>query len=221
MIQTQQSKDDDLKDAVVDELAWTPSVNSTHIGVTVDHGAVTLSGEVDTFPERLAAEKAVLRVHGVTTVAEEVTVHNRWTEATDTDIAREATEALERAVDVPMDSVQAVVHDRFITLSGPVMWQYQREAAERAVRYLKGVTGVVNDITIRPSARAVGLRDALSAAFVRNAQLEVKNITILTQGGAVTLEGSVHSPAERRSADIAAWSAPGVTGVVNHLQVVV
>lgn len=197
-------------------------MNSTHIGVAVDHGAVTLSGEVGTFPERLAAEQAALRVRGVTAVAEEVTVRDIWGGAnTDADIAREAGEALQGAVDVPSDSVRAVVADHCITLSGPVTWHYQREAAERAVRYLKGVTGVYNTVKIKPTVSASGLKTAISAAFVRNAQLEGRNITVSADRGAVTLEGTVHSPAERRQANMAAWSAPGVTAVMNHLHVVV
>ena len=153
MTQTQQRSDAQLKDAIANELAWTPSVNSAHIGVAVDHGAVTLSGEVDSYPERRLAEKAALRVDGVTAVAEEVTVRNTWGPANESDIAREASEALARAVDVP-DSVKAVVRDHFITLSGSVPWYYQRQAAERAVRYLKGVAGVHNTVAVKPTVSA-------------------------------------------------------------------
>ncbi|MDQ6615662.1 MAG: BON domain-containing protein [Actinomycetota bacterium] len=218
MTQTLQRTDADLKDAVAEELAWTPSVNSAHIGVAVDHGAVTLSGEVDTYPERLQAEKAALRVRGVVAVAEEVTVRNSWGAANPADVAREASEALERAVNVP-DSVKAVVHDHFITLSGTVAWQFQRAAAERAVRFLRGVTGVHNNIAIKPAVSAAGLKNAISAAFVRSAQLEGKNITVTADGGVVTLEGTVHSWSDKSQATTAAWSAPGVTSVMNRLRI--
>lgn len=221
MTQAQQRTDADLKEAVADELDWTPSINSTQIGVAVDHGAVTLSGEVNTYPEKLSAEKAALRVHGVTAVAEEVKVRDAWGATNDSDIAREASEALERTVDVPADSVKAVVQDHCITLSGPVTWHYQREAAERAVRYLRGVSGVDNKVTIKPTISTDGLKTKISAAFVRNAQLEGKNITVSADAGVVTLDGTVHTAAERRQANFVAWSAPGVTGVTNHLQVVV
>lgn len=219
MTKTEQRTDAELKDAVANELAWTPSVNSTRIGVAVDHGAVTLSGEVDTYPERRFAEKAALRVRGVTAVAEEVTVRKTWGAANDADIAREASEALARAVDLP-DSVKVVVRDHFITLSGPVTWHYQLEAAERAVRYLKGVTGVLNTVEIKPTVSAAGLKTAISAALVRNAQLEGKHITVTADAGVVTLEGTVHSWSESRQANAAAWSGPGVTRVMNHLRVV-
>lgn len=203
----------------MDEIRWTPSINSARIGVAVDHGSVTLSGEVDSYPERLLAEKAALRVRGVTAVAEEVTVHNTWGARNDSEIAVEATDALERAVDVPSDSVKAVVRSHHITLSGEVPWHYQREAADRAVRYVRGVFGVSNSISVKPTVTPVGLKTAITAALVRNAQLEGSAITVTTDGGHITLEGAVHSWAERRQADTAAWSAPGVTNVSNHLRI--
>jgi osmotically-inducible protein OsmY len=136
MTRAQRRPDAELKAAVVDELQWTPGVDSTYIGVSVTDGAVTLSGEVESYPEKSLAEKAVQRVRGVTAIAEEITVRDTWG-AADTDIAREAGEALQRSVDVP-DTVRATVHGRVVTLSGVVEWQYQRAAAARAVRHLKG-----------------------------------------------------------------------------------
>jgi osmotically-inducible protein OsmY len=218
--QTQTRDDGQLKSAVIEELKWMPSVNDLHIGVAVDHGAVTLSGEVDSYPEKHLAESAALRVRGVSAVAEELTVRSTWGTVSDADVAREASEALSRAIDVPSDTVTAVVHDHFVTLSGSTAWQYQREAAHRAVRYLKGVAGVVNGITIQPTVSTVGLKGAISAALVRSARLEAKDITVSADSGNVTLEGTVHSPYERRQASAAAWSAPGVTGVTNHLIVI-
>ena len=220
MTQTQTRSDSQLKDAVVDELKWTPSVNDVHIGVAVDHGAVTLSGEVDSYPEKHHAESAAMRVRGVSAVAEELTVRSAWGAISDADVAREASEALDRAIDVPNDTVKVVVHDHFVTLSGTAVWQYQREAAHRAVRYLKGVVGVMNSITIKPSVSTAGLKNSISAALVRTARLEGKDIAVTTNSGDVTLEGTVHSPYERRQAGAAAWSAPGVTGVTNHLVVI-
>jgi osmotically-inducible protein OsmY len=219
MTQTQHQTDSELQAAVVDELEWTPSVNSSHIGVSADHGAITLSGEVTSYPEKHNAEKAALRVRGVHAVAAEITVRNNWGAGNDIDIAREASEALERAVDVPSDSVKASVEKQFITLSGPVAWQFQRVAAERAVRYLRGVTGVANTITVTPTVSATGLQKAISSALVRNAQLEGKRITVTATAGVATLEGTVHSWSESQQANTAAWSAPGVTRVVNNLRI--
>jgi osmotically-inducible protein OsmY len=220
MTQTQIRSDRQLKDAVIEELRWTPSVNEVHIGVAVDHGAVTLSGEVGSYPETHHAERAALRVRGVSAVAEELTVRSTLGVISDADLAREASEALDRSIDVPSDTVKVVVQDRFVTLSGSATWQYQREAAHRAVRYLKGVVGVLNSITIEPTASTAGVKDSINAALVRTARLEGKDITVTADAGEVTLGGTVHSDYERRQASAAAWSAPGVTGVTNHLAVI-
>jgi osmotically-inducible protein OsmY len=218
--QPEHRSDAELQKAVIDELTWTPSVDSTHIGVSVNRGGVTLSGEVESYPEKLLAEKAALRVRGVTAIAEQITVRTNWGAPNDTDIARDATHALEHAIDVPPDLVKVAVHEHVISLSGAVPWQFQREAAGRAVRYLKGVTGVSNNVTIRPSVSAVGIKTAISAAFVRSAQLDGKRTTVSAdEAGAVTLDGQVQSWAERRHAEHAAWAAPGVTAVINHLSI--
>jgi osmotically-inducible protein OsmY len=219
MTQTQRRTDTQLKNAIVEELDWTPNVSSAHIGVAVDNGAVTLSGEVDSYPERHYAEKAALRVRGVTAVAEEITVRHATNRPTDADIAREAGEALDRAVDVPDGVVKAVVHDGRITLTGPVTWQFQRGAAGRAVRYIKGVAAIHNEIVIKPIATSYGIKTAISAALTRSAQLESQHITVTAHDSTATLEGTVRSWHERQQAGIAAWSAPGVTEVTNHLRV--
>jgi osmotically-inducible protein OsmY len=218
MTQFRGRTDTELKNAVTEELDWTPNINSSHIGVTAEQGAVTLSGEVDTYPQKHHAEEAALRVRGVTAVAEEITVRI-VSRPTDADIAREAAEALDRAVDVPSEVVKAVVHDGRIILSGHVTWQFQREAANRAVRYLKGVTGVHNSVVIRPVATSDGIKTAISAALTRSAQLESQHITVTTHDSIATLEGTVRSWHDRQAAGIAAWSAPGVTEVTNHLRV--
>jgi osmotically-inducible protein OsmY len=219
MTQTLTMTDADLKRSVVAELDWNPRINSTRIGVAVDHGTVTLSGEVDTYPEKYLAEKTVLATRGILAVAEEMTVRSTWGEATDTDIAREATEALERAIDVPKDSIKVAVRDHYITLSGPVTWHYQREAAHRAVRYLRGVAGVVNTVIVTPTLSTADIKASITAALVRSAQLDGKNIQVTHDAGTVTLTGRVASWAELRHADHVAWSAPGVTSVRNQLKV--
>jgi osmotically-inducible protein OsmY len=210
--------DTQLKDAIVSEMEWTPSINSEKVGVSVNHGAVTLSGEVDSYPEKFLAEQAALRVRGVHAVAEEITVRSIWT-SSDTDIAREAAEALERAIDVPERGVVVEVHGGAITLSGSTHWNFQRVAAERAVKYLKGVTAVRNTIAIDPIASARDIKTAITGAFIRDAQLEGRNIKVTAAGGEVTLEGAVHSWSEWQHAESAAWSAPGVTHVTTKLHV--
>ena len=138
----------------------------------------------------------------------------------DTDIAREAAEALDRAVDIPAGSVTASVHDHAITLSGQLPWNYQREAAGRAVRGLRGVTDLHNTVSIRPEASATDIKTSISAALVRTARAEAQDTVVTADtAGIVTLAGTVHSMTERRAAEYAAWSAPGVADVINHLRV--
>jgi osmotically-inducible protein OsmY len=210
--------DTDLKNAVSDAIDWLPSVNSAHIGVSVSQGVVTLSGQVDSYPQRYQAEKAALRVRGVNAVAEEITVRG-LAGTTDSGIAKEAHEALERAVDVPKDTVKVTVQEHVITLTGNMTWQFQREAAARAVRYLHGVIGIHNNLSIKPAASADGIKTAITDALTRDAQLEARNITVMTDGGHVTLEGKVHTWSEQHQADWAAWSAPGVSAVTNNLRI--
>jgi len=186
----------------------------------VNDGAVMLSGEVDSYPEKLQAEHAAMRVRGVTAIAEELTVRGKWQGAGDLDIAREATDALDRAVNVPDGAVTATVHDHIITLSGHVPWDYQRESAARAVRYLKGVTGLHNMIAIKPTVSASGIRTSIAAALVRSAEVDGRTVTVHAgDDGVVRLEGTVRSWHEREVAQRAAWFAPGVTSVINDLHV--
>lgn len=219
MTKSPHRSDSELKRAVIDELKWTPEVNSAHIGVSVNDGAVTLSGEVDSFPEKRLAAMVVERVHGVTAIAQEITVNDTWNGITDTDIARKAGQAVEHAVDIP-DTVKVTVHNRIITLTGTVPWHFQHQAAERTVHHIKGVKEVRNNIAIRPTASPVDIKAGITAALVRNAQLEGRKITVETDAaGVVTLEGTIGSWAERRQAERSAWAAPGVTGVVDHLRI--
>jgi osmotically-inducible protein OsmY len=211
--------DRELKRAVVEELEWTPSVDSTHIGVTVTGGAVTLFGEVDSYPEKRMAEKAAERVRGVSAIAEDITVRTTGSAVNDTDIARDTGEALRRSVDVP-DSVQVSVRDGVLTLSGMVTWQFERAAAGRAVRYAEGVTVIDNEIALRAGAAAEDLSSAIGAALLRNAELEAVSITVATaDDGEATLTGAVASWSQRRQAEHVAWSAPGVTRITNLLTV--
>jgi osmotically-inducible protein OsmY len=220
MTQNQNRTDTQLKSSVIAELAWTPSVNETHIGVAVADGVVTLSGQADSYPEKILAERAALRVRGVNAVAEEITVRNTFGAVSDTTLASEAMKALAQAIDVPVDSVQVTVHNHVVHLAGTVSWQFQRVAAGRAVRYLKGVSNVSNSVIVKPIASAMGVHAAIDAALVRNAEFEGKNITVTSDdAGTVTLSGKVHSWAERRQTEQTAWSAPGVTAVKNHLQI--
>jgi osmotically-inducible protein OsmY len=216
---TERPSDGALKAAVAEELKWMPSINSANIHVSVEYGLVTLSGEVDNYPDKFLAEKAALRVHGVSGVFGEIQVRENWSVLSDSEIAAEASAALDKAIDIPPGSVQVAVHDHVVTLSGAVNWHFQRQSAERAVRYLKGVTDLRNTVTIKPQLSAAGLKTKITTALVRNAQLEEKGIAVTADDSVVTLTGKVRTCAERHQADMTAWSAPGVTSVTNQLVV--
>lgn len=218
MTQTTTRTDTELKNAVIAELTWTPSIDGTHIGVSVNHGAVSLSGEVESFPERRLAQEAATRVHGVTAIAADISVRSNWGAANDVDLARDAGHAIDRATNVPDDSVKVVVHEHRITLSGEVSWHYQREAAVSAVEFLKGVDEVVNQIGIRPNVSTTDIRHSIVEAYVRSAQVEGDHLDVrATPAGAVTLAGTVGTWDERHQAEHLAWSAAGVTSVDNQL----
>lgn len=219
MTQTMTVTDTNLKALVADELRWTPAVDATKIGVAVNGGAVTLSGTVPSYPEKVLAGKAALRVRGVSALAQELTVHSEWARTDDADIAGEVVDALRRSVDVP-SSVQATVAQHAVTLTGEVEWHFQRVAATHAVRSLRGVTGVVDAMTIRPRVHAGDVRHEITQALARNAALEGSHISVVVVSeGTVRLDGTVRFWAERHQAEHAAWAAAGVHSVINHLRI--
>jgi len=209
-----------LQRDVIDELRWDPAVGRAEIGVAAKDGVVTLSGEVDTFAQKYAAEHAATRVGGVRAVAEELTVKlPTATERSDTDLAHAAVTALRWDVEVPDDRVTVRVEDGWIALEGTVEWQYQRTAAVRALRYLTGVKGLTNLITVKPRASAPDVRAKIETALKRSAELDAQRIQVEASNGTVRLTGNVRSWAERNDAEQAAWSAPGVSKVEDRLLV--
>ncbi len=211
----------ELTRAVTDELSWTPGLDGDQISVAVTDGAVTLAGKVNSYPDKQQAVKAALRVRGVTALADELVVVPTTGLRSDTDIARDAGAALDGTVTLPPTAVKATVHDSAITLTGTVAWQYQREAAERAVAPLRGVSAVHNQIALRPPATVdvAHAKSGITAALVRSAHADAQRIRVDVNGSQVILTGVVSSWAERRQAAHAAWSTPGVTEVDNQLTV--
>ena len=209
-----------LQRDVIEELRWDPTVGRVEIGVAAKDGVITLSGEVDTFAQKYAAEHAAKRVGGVRAVAEELTVKlPSTTQRSDTELAHAAVNALRWDVVVPDDRVTVRVEDGWIALEGTVEWQYQRTAAERALRYLTGVKGLTNLITVKPRVTAADVRAKIETALERSAEIDAQQIHVEAFNGTVRLTGRVRSWAERNDAEQAAWSAPGVTKVEDRLLV--
>lgn len=210
--------DAQLKQDVAAELEWDPLIDAARIGVEVKGGVVTLAGHLDSYPQKLAAERAAQRVAGVKAVAVEIDVRIPGSsQRTDGDIASAASDALRWNALVPGDRVQLKVEDGWITLGGELDWAYQRSAAETAVRDLVGVRGVFNRIELKPKVSAANVKTKIEAALQRAAHFDADAITVNVEGGKVVLKGRVHSHAERRIVEDATWAAPGVTSVVDQI----
>lgn len=206
-----------VRDRVVHQLEWDPEVDASGVGATAKNGVVTLTGYIDTYSGKLAAERAAKRVRGVRGVANDIEVRLKLGR-TDADIAGDAVRALELRGTVPA-TVQAVVHDGHVTLTGKVGWLYQARDAEKAVRHIKGVRGVFNHIEVAGGAIARDVRYRIVEAFHRNADLDAGHVAIEVSGGVATLTGSVTTWQQRETAERAAANAPGIVRVSNGILV--
>jgi osmotically-inducible protein OsmY len=211
--------DESIREDVLFELKWDPKITSSDIAVAVKDGVITLSGFVPSYWEKDAAEKAVKRVYGVRGVANDIRV--KYTSArTDPEIARDAVRVLENHILIPSDQIKVTVKDGIVTLDGNVHWQFQKRLAQSAVKKLKGVIDIVNNIEIKPKASAAQVKARIEDALRRSAEVDARRITVDTHGSTVELYGTVRSWSEKDQAERAAWSAPGVTKVENHVIVV-
>lgn len=206
-----------LRDAVVRQLDWDPEVNASAIGVAARDGVVTLTGFIDSYTGKLAAERVVKGVRGVRAVANDIVVR-LVVGRTDPDIAQDAAQALKLRPALA-DNVQTVVHNGHVTLTGAVERVFQKEQAESAVRHVPGILGVINHITVNPKA---GLRDVhrrIVRALHHNADIDARHIDVVVSGDVVTLKGTVGSWMQRDAAERAAGSAPGIRRVDNEILV--
>jgi osmotically-inducible protein OsmY len=213
--------DKQIQQDVIAELGWEPSVNAAHIGVEVSNGVVTLAGHVGSYTEKFNAERAAQRVAGVKALAVEMDVKLAGSTAklTDAEIAQAVENVLQWATYFPSDTIKVKVEKGWITLSGEVEWEYQRQTASDAVRQLSGVTGVTNTIAIEPSVSKTVVKSDIEAALKRRARTDAQKISVEVQGSDVTLTGAVHSWSERELARDSAWNSPGVRNVVDKMTV--
>ncbi|QHF21184.1 BON domain-containing protein [Rathayibacter sp. VKM Ac-2762] len=205
--------------AVQDELNWTSDVHAAQIGVAVEHGTVTLSGEVRTYVERVSACRAALRVHGVRTLVDDLAVHSeRSLTISETDFAESVQSALTGDAFVP-ESVKAEIHGRSVVLVGEVHWDYERESARKALARVNGIEDITSMITLRARPSASDALQRISEALVRDATVDAHRIKAHLDGTRLTLSGTVSSWPERRAAERAAWSSPSITHLQNDLVV--
>lgn len=209
-----------LRQNIIDELEFDPSIDAANIGVAVEDGIVTLTGHVSSYWEKTTAENVVKRVKGVKGIVEEIEVRLLGQKGTaDDEIAKRAVNAITWNVSIPRDKVQVKVQDGWITLTGKLEWQYQKNAAFEAVRGLAGVTGVSNQIDIAPHASVSDIKKRIEDALKRDAGTEAQTIRVNVMDGRVTLEGKVRVWSERQAAERAAWSSPGVRTVEDRISI--
>jgi osmotically-inducible protein OsmY len=210
--------DEEIQKDVLAELKWDAQVQPNEIGVSVKDGVVTLTGWVDSYLKKLAAEDAAHRVVGVKAVANDIEL-KLFSERTDADIAEASIRALQWDALVPADKIQVTVSKGWVTLKGEVNWNFEKQDAERVVRRLTGVKGVSNLITVKPSTTPSELKKRIQDALVRNAKVDANKITVEVQGSKAILKGTVRAWVEKEEAERVAWLAPGVTSVENRITV--
>jgi osmotically-inducible protein OsmY len=212
--------DKELQADVIRELAWEPKVDAANIGVSVEKGAVTLTGHVKTYAELIAAERAALRIYGALAVANELVVKLPGDRARDdSDIALTISNQMKWSAAIPNEAIKATVTHGWVTLEGRVDWAYQSEAADKIVRGLIGVKGVTNHVIVKPAVHYKDVKEKINEALHRQAQIDARRIWLTTDDGHVTMHGQVSSWSEAAAAKKAAESAPGVTKVDSVLTI--
>jgi len=210
--------DKDLRDSVQRQLEWDPRISSADVAVTAKDGAVSLTGFVPSYFQKLAAAQVAGSVYGIRAVANDIEV--KISGRTDPEIARDIAQAMKIDMSVPDDLIKATVVDGLVTLEGRVTWNFQREAAESCVSKVKGVRHIVNNVALKPPASTTEVKTKIENALRRDAEIDARRICVSASDGKVTLSGNIRSFGERDAAKRAAWAAPGVIDVVDEMVVV-
>ncbi|EFH86445.1 BON domain-containing protein [Ktedonobacter racemifer] len=212
--------DETIQNNVMDELKWDTRLRASDIGVAAKDGIVTLTGFVDSYLKKRAAEAAALRVRGVKAVANELEIHLPGSaERTDEDLAEAVVNALKWDTGIPADQIDVMVSKGWVTLKGDVEFAFEKKDAERTIRYIAGIRGVINLIRVKPRLFPSNLKEDIEKALTRNAETDAEHITVEVSGSKVSLYGTVHSYAERKAAESAVWAAPGVTEVEDRIAI--
>lgn len=212
--------DVEIRNDVLDELAWQPNIDETEIGVIVENGVVTLTGTIDSYAKKIAAEKAVKSVKGVRAVAEDIEVkYGIEYKKSDMEIARAAADAIKWNYSVPEENVSIKVDNGWVYLTGEVQWAYQKDSAKSSVENLLGVKGVSNAIILKQAVEPYQVKERIRKALERSSEIEAKNIDVIVEGHKVKLRGKVHSITEKDEVRKAAYFAPSVYEVENELEV--
>ncbi|MEN3354778.1 MAG: hypothetical protein V7640_2936 [Betaproteobacteria bacterium] len=212
--------DSDIKRDVEMELKWDPDISEADIAVAVKDGVVTLTGFVRSYAQKWQAERDAKRVAGVVAVANDIEVRlPAIDQRPDPEIARDAVSALKTQLPYSADRIKVVLNNGWVTLEGELEWNYQKERAEEAVRHIKGVKGVMNMIMLKPKLSPTEIKRKIEEAFKRSAEIDANRIMVETNGSEVILKGSVRSWAEREEAEREAWRAPGVTKVIDQIEI--
>jgi osmotically-inducible protein OsmY len=221
-MKTSQRNDEDrrIKQAVEDELDWVPELDPANVGVSVIEGVLVLSGEVRSYSERVIANEAALRVHGVLTVVDALETRSSATMGhDDIELAKTVRETLIADSRVPSSAIQVTVRGGVVALTGGVQWNYQRESAQRAIAHIEGVRGISNELRLTSRPSAADAQQRIESALLRAALLDAKAINVTVDGNVATLTGVVHSAEERRRAEEAAWSSPHIVDIRNDITV--